>query len=243
MFIKDDALREALARNLHCKPDEVTPEKLKSLIRLDISDLELKSLEGLQEAENLEYLNASGNNLHTLDPIKDLYSLEELDVSSNQLRDIQALHGYRQLRKLNISRNNLYTMDISSVAGMLNLEVLNLKKSKVDSLEYLENCKKLRELKINTENGPFSYAVLGTLPKLTKLDMSGMRRFTVDDLNYITHIEELNLDTNLVSDISPLLVMKNLRILNVANNPYLTDYSILKQFPKLESLKDRKSVV
>lgn len=54
-------------------------------------------------------------------------------------------------------------MDISSVAAMIDLEVLNLSKAKVDSLIYLEHCKKLEEVHINTENGPFSYAILGVL--------------------------------------------------------------------------------
>ncbi len=36
-------------------------------------------------------------------------------------------------------------MDISSVAAMIDLEVLNLSKAKVDSLIYLEHCKKLEE--------------------------------------------------------------------------------------------------
>lgn len=98
-----------------------------------------------------------------MDPIKDLHNLVCLNVSRNQLRDLQALHGFRQLKKLNISRNNLYTMDISSVAAMIDLEVLNLSKAKVDSLIYLEHCKKLEEVHINTENGPFSYAILGVL--------------------------------------------------------------------------------
>ena len=60
----------------------------------------------------------------------------------NMLRDIQALRGYRQLLRLDISRNNLYTMDISAIAGMINLEELNLERSKVDNLVYLENAKK-----------------------------------------------------------------------------------------------------
>ena len=39
-----------------------------------------------------------------------------------------------ELKKLDISRNNLYTMDISAVAGMIDLEELNLERSKVDNI-------------------------------------------------------------------------------------------------------------
>ena len=61
-------------------------------------------------------------------------------------------------------------MDVSSIAAMIDLESLNLEKAKVDSLEYLERCKKLQEVSINTENGPFSYAILGTLKQLKKIE-------------------------------------------------------------------------
>ena len=136
MLIQDDALRSVIARTLRVKEEELTEDLMKELIHLEVQDHEIATLEGLQYAENLETLNASNNKLQTLDPIRDLHNLVCLDVSRNQLRDLQALHGFRQLKKLNVSRNNLYTMDISSVAAMIDLEVLNLSKAKVDSLIY-----------------------------------------------------------------------------------------------------------
>mgnify|MGYP000476557193 CR=1 FL=1 len=62
-------------------------------------------------------------------------------------------------------------MDISSIAAMIDLEYLNLERAKVDSLEYLERCKKLEEVYINTENGPFSFAILGSFEKVEKTDI------------------------------------------------------------------------
>ena len=99
-------------------------------------------------AVNLQYLDLCGNSIEDLDPIKDLREVEYLNLSKNMLRDIQALRGYRQLSRLDISRNNLYTMDISAIAGMINLEELNLERSKVDNLVYLENAKKLHKLSL-----------------------------------------------------------------------------------------------
>ena len=236
MLIKDDALRAAVASALRIKEDEITPEKMKELINLQVPGKEIECLDGLEYAENLERLNASNNKLETLEPIKDLRNLEDLNVSINQLRDIQALHGFRQLKRLDISRNNLYTMDVSSIAAMIDLEYLNLERSKIDSIEYIEHCRKLETVNINTENGPFSYAILGTLKHLKKLKMARMRLFDVEDLTYLSHIEELDLSTNLMSDLSPLLSMTNLTKLDVSNCPYLTEYDILSKFPRLKVL-------
>ena len=92
------------------------------------------SLEGLQYAVNLKYLDLCGNAIEDLTPIRDLREIEVLNLSKNMLRDIQALREFRQLLRLDISRNNLYTMDISALAGMINLEELNLERSKVDKM-------------------------------------------------------------------------------------------------------------
>lgn len=119
---------------------------------------------------------------------------------------------------------------------MVNLKVLNLKKAKIDSLNYVQNCTQLENICVNTENGPFNYSILGRLPNLKILDMSGMRRYYIEDLSFLNNIEELNLSTNLLSDISPLSAMKNLRRLDVSNNPYLVDYHPIKDFPSLEYL-------
>lgn len=126
MLIKNKALADAVARTLHKKPEELREDDLKELVQLDASNLEADTLEGLQYAENLEKLNVSNNALYDIRPLGNLMNLVDLDVSGNRLRDITPLNGHFQMVRLNLSRNNLFTMDISAVAGMINLEVLNL---------------------------------------------------------------------------------------------------------------------
>lgn len=208
------------------------------LVSLSARSAGIISLKGLDTAVNLQYLDLCGNSIEDLDPIKDLREVEYLNLSKNMLRDIQALRGYRQLLRLDISRNNLYTMDISAIAGMINLEELNLERSKVDNLVYLENAKKLHKLYISIENGPFPLSILGTLNELKELHMNKMWLYDIADLTYLKNIEVLDLSTNLFSDLSPLQYMKKtLRSLNLTNNQYLSDCSILEEFPNLEVLE------
>ena len=224
MVIKDEMLREVIARTLRITPQEITEEKMLELRSLSVRYAGVTTLEGLEYAENLESLDLCGNNIEILDPIRDLRNIERLNVSKNRLRDLQALHGFRQLKKLDISRNNLYTMDISAVAGMIDLEELNLERSKVDNIIYLENTKKLRVLYIGIENGPFPVSILGTLKNLKELHMNKMWLYNIDDLTYLKSVEVLDLSTNLFSDLSPLTSMENLRSLDVSNCPYLKYY-------------------
>ena len=107
IVIQDDMLRDVIARTLHISEEEITEEKLLELKGLSARYAGITSLEGLQHAENLEYLDLCGNSIEILDPIRDLRNIERLNVSKNRLRDLQALHGYRQLKKLDISRTCL----------------------------------------------------------------------------------------------------------------------------------------
>ena len=208
MLIKDEFLRAAIARTLQLKEEEIDEKAMERLVSLSARSAGIISLEGLDTAVNLQYLDLCGNSIEDLDPIKDLREVEYLNLSKNMLRDIQALRGYRQLLRLDISRNNLYTMDISAIAGMINLEELNLERSKVDNLVYLENAKKLHKLYISIENGPFPLSILGTLNELKELHMNKMWLYDIADLTYLKNIEVLDLSTNLFSDLSPLQYMK-----------------------------------
>ena len=162
MLIKDEFLRAAIARTLQLKEEEIDEKAMERLVSLSARSAGIISLEGLDTAVNLQYLDLCGNSIEDLDPIKDLREVEYLNLSKNMLRDIQALRGYRQLLRLDISRNNLYTMDISAIAGMINLEELNLERSKVDNLVYLENAKKLHKLYISIETVSYTHLTLPT---------------------------------------------------------------------------------
>ncbi|MEG0274855.1 MAG: leucine-rich repeat domain-containing protein, partial [Longicatena sp.] len=122
MLIKDEALREAIARTLQMKPEDITIADMEKLTMLSARSMGIISLKGLQHAVNLNYLDLCGNAIEDLDPIKDLREIEYLNLSKNMLRDIQALREFRQLQRLDISRNNLYTMDVSALAAMINLK-------------------------------------------------------------------------------------------------------------------------
>ena len=147
------------------------------------------------------------------------------------LRDIQALREYRQLKRLDLSRNNLYTMDISALAGTINLEELNLERCKVDNLVYLESVKKLEKLYVGIENGPFPLSILGTLPNLKELHMNKMWLYDIADLNYLKHIEVLDFIYKFIFRFVTIAVYeKTLRSLNLSNNQYITDCSLLEEF-------------
>ena len=80
IVIQDEMLRDVIARTLHISEEEITEEKLLELKGLSARYAGITSLEGLQYAENLEYLDLCGNSIEILDPIRDLRNIERLNV-------------------------------------------------------------------------------------------------------------------------------------------------------------------
>ena len=76
MLIKDEFLRAAIARTLQLKEEEIDEKAMERLVSLSARSAGIISLEGLDTAVNLQYLDLCGNSIEDLDPIKDLREVE-----------------------------------------------------------------------------------------------------------------------------------------------------------------------
>ena len=99
----------------------ITRSSMARLVTLDARGLSISSLEGLQFASNLRFLDASNNNITDLTPLTGLgATLETLDLENNDIFDITALRGLVFLRNLNICGNRITSLTplaINATAG------------------------------------------------------------------------------------------------------------------------------
>lgn len=72
---------------------------------LDVSDLEIEDLSGIEHCVNLVVLNLAGNDLVKISALAGLVRLESLFLSENSIEDIGCLAGLVNLRELDISFN------------------------------------------------------------------------------------------------------------------------------------------
>ena len=79
MIIQDEMLRAAIARTLQIEETDITEKKLEELTTLSARSSGIISLEGLQYAVNLKYLDLCGNAIEDLTPIRDLREIEVLN--------------------------------------------------------------------------------------------------------------------------------------------------------------------
>lgn len=165
-------------------------------------------------------LNAAGRDIVDLSGLEHCVNMASLYLNDNRISDISVLpklhspEGGTRLREIDLS-NNLLT-DISPLAGLVQLEMLNLSGNQLSDITPLHR-----------ESGRFA---------LTWLNLSRNQISDLASLKRLTDLKYLFLGSNQISDISPLLANTGLGIGDVVNlhdNP-LSSASQDEYIPALE---------
>jgi tetratricopeptide (TPR) repeat protein len=102
--------------------DEVRAESPMQVVRLDLSDKELKNFPGdIYDLKNLEYLNLSNNELTKLpDDICDFRKLKELNLSNNDISKLpECLYKMKSLEVLYVQGNDIPVSQILNLKDRL----------------------------------------------------------------------------------------------------------------------------
>lgn len=119
----DLKLRAAVVAAIGFEGRLITPTDLLPLRRLNVSAGGISNLTGLQDAVNLEALQASDNDITDLSPLASLQQLKVLDISGNSgLGDLSPISGWTELRYLDMG--GLPTADLSALTNLSNLDHL-----------------------------------------------------------------------------------------------------------------------
>ena len=201
-------------QNLGSLKDLSTLTKLETLdltgCRFSSDDLAI-----LAKLPNLTNLTLSSCSLSTISALEGAPALTKLDISYNGgVRNLQALSSIPTLKELYLN-NNALSNDANSLpqlAGLANLEKLDVSYNSITSLDPISSCIKLNWLCADGN-------------QLTNLD-------GISPLSLLTH---LSLDYNKLTDVSTLGSCMELTNLSIANNE-VTDISDLSTLMKLEIL-------
>lgn len=136
--------RLGLARYQSCQSSTVDLSavgSMTSLRWLDVSGLEVSSLEPVTSLSALEYLAASNNEIVDLALVSGLQNLKFLDLAGNQISDAAPLSGLSLLEELDISGNALTT--IAPLTGLASLRVLSVADNQLTTLPSLTGLESL----------------------------------------------------------------------------------------------------
>lgn len=179
---------EAVVRQIIEKPTgPVYLTDLESVVILDISARDISELNDLRYMKNLETLYIGDNRITDLSPISELTGLVELEIGRNPIDDISALLKLKKLAMLGISNNSL---DLSPLASMKSLRVLDLHAIEIQNIDALANLSDLECLSMYWCN----------------INQTGF-------LAYLDNLVYLDLGRNSISSIEELQNMRSLKYL------------------------------
>jgi hypothetical protein len=215
----------------------------KDIVRKNAQISEPPTQEELHQILTIDKLDISGNKeITTLNPVKRLFNLKILNVSSTNIKDFAPISDVLEIEELNVSDNAIQSIDFLSNSSRL--RILNIENTSVESLSPLEkitglkfiyadntgiNDAKAFQFRKNNNGCILVYktkdleAWWKALPVSWKNLFSGNFKIdsppTKEQLHQILFLDSLTIrDNNQIDDLSPLSMLKGLKILSITGS-------------------------
>ncbi len=223
--VSDPNLRAAIQDALNLPGDTpITRINMLRLDKLEAPSSEITSLQGLETATNLEYLDIGGNPLSELAPLARLPRLVRLFAWECRIDDITPISNLTTLKYLDLNVNRI--VDISAITNLTGLIELVLANNPISNIAPLTNMVQLHTLRVGRCE-IFDIIPLANLTRLQHLDLSHNDRIVdISPLANLTSLVELLLWHNRIVDVSPLAHLTNLELLYIEGN-LIADHSPL----------------
>ncbi len=200
--------------------------------------------------------------IRDLSDLSSMTGLEQIGIAAQEITDISVLSGLPNLKIIELKHNNI--TDISVLGEKVYLTSVGINDNPVRDISPLAGCPNLKFLDL-CDVRSYDASVISQLGDFDFLDISNPTesyRFldgkSIFDLriawsplsdlhvlDQVTNLRELEIDHTKVTDLSPLAVHTELKVLKLTGL-HLSDMSVLLQLPQLEQVivsKDLESAV
>ncbi|WP_271004050.1 LapB repeat-containing protein, partial [Listeria seeligeri] len=228
----DEAFAKVIALQVTGSDDTsqvVTQTQLDSVTTLDASSKNITDVTGISELTNLTSINLSENQLTSIAPITGLSALNIINLADNSLNsvDLTSAQNLPNLSSLNLSNNptitkiniedqpELVTVDATITNGQSSL----LKEISLSNLPALTLAGKNFSNMINfsSYSTELTTVKLASIPKITTIDFTN-NNITDINIQDMSSVNYINLETNKISDISNLVNLPLLENLQLGTN-------------------------
>ncbi|WP_029452017.1 leucine-rich repeat domain-containing protein [Clostridium algidicarnis] len=180
---------------------EITKEDMKSITEINGD----KAISYLPREEWIEYMSHD-RGIRSIEGLQYAINLERLDLSENGIKDLKPLTNLKNLTYIELDRNMLGDLTpLSSLTNLIHLNIYN--NDQIDDMTAISNLKNLEWLDLHWCN-------------------RGKRKVNVEPLGNITTLKMLNLESNLIEDISFAKRLTNVQVIGVGAN-HLVDMTPL----------------
>lgn len=197
-----------------------TLSHLSSLTKLETLEIvgctfPVEDLTILTTLPSLKALTLSGCRLSTIDALEGAKNLTYLDLSDNTIRNLKVLSTMPQLAELNLKHNAINALEDLSV--LENLAKLDVSYNMLTSLIPLGSCVRMTHLAAD-HNQLINLVGLESMPLLTSLSVDYNKISDVSNLQLNGDLTNLRIASNDIYDISSLANLKKLQILDFSGN-------------------------
>ena len=212
---------------------------LKNLKKLDFSSVKGKNVEALKNCSSLVEAKFYMSPIDSLEFVSGTPNLEKLDLYGfkHTFPSYAPLANLKKLKWLNVYMNKQATdKNLAVLEGLNTLETFKMANCKqITSLNFLRNCRSLKELSATWAEKLEDISVLGELPELQKVDLWDVPIKNIGVFKGKKKLEELNLKRTRIKDISPLATCPKLEGINLCETE-VTDLSPLANCQELGNL-------
>ena len=174
---------------------------------------EIDSLLKLKSIKKIKTLSISYNQISNIEVLSNFDSLEKLYANYMKIENINALANLRNITQLYLSNNNV--KDVSVIANMDKIKILYLDGNQNITEESLA---KLSSIINNLSDFKIDINLVDKIPGIKSLTLNylNLTNEDIQILGNVTTLERLDLSGNQkVTDISPLVNLKNLKNLGI----------------------------
>ena len=186
-FIPDANLRAVVEKILREEiglPKDISLEKehMTLLVNIIADNRNIRSLQGLEFAINLEELDVYKNQIQDIRPLSNLPELRRLVLWHNQVSDISPLASITTLTDLNISRNPI--SDLRPVSKLIELRIVKAWSCQITGVSPISGLINIRELHLANN----FITDVSPLVNLTQLKVLDIRDNPIVDFSVLQHL-------------------------------------------------------
>ncbi|MBW8040163.1 MAG: hypothetical protein FVQ85_09215 [Planctomycetes bacterium] len=227
-----DIIREAVARQLGKKSEDVTNDDYNKIDKLDLRDSEISDLEPIKGLTGLKWLDVRSTQVSDLETIKGLTSLERLYLNGTEVRDLEPIKGLTSLQELYI--HDTQVSDLEPIRQLASLQKLGLRNTQVSDLEPIKGLTSLYALDLrNTQVS--NLEPIKQLTSLLRLYLSGTQVSDLEPIKQLSRLQRLYLENTQVSDLEPIKQLSSLEQLYLGDTQ-VSDLEPIKQLTRLQWL-------
>ena len=197
----------------------------------------IDDLHGLEYALNLSYLSLSSYAGNDISPLSSLQGLRTLNLSDcNNITNLNALSNLVDLSNLNI-RSCVNLSDFSSLQNLSNVTTLSINECwQLVDLDFMPGMTHLQSASLNY-NSIRDITGIQNLSALNSLKLSHNQVTSISPVLNLTNLSNLDLQYNNVTDITVFAYMNNphMQVLNLSSNP-IDDLTPLLELSALSEL-------